>query len=253
MKIYWMVALTVMSAGLIGCEYVLPTRPVLGYETDDGVCSDGRDNDEDGLIDCDDPDCVFGSTQCGEDVPLIPNLEPEEGITCHDQIDNDDNGQFDCGDPACNAVLENCCSREFSDETCSDGLDNDGNGYVDCEDFGCRNDPFGFVTVCDTFSSGGSDCVPTGAGTETTLAECSDGLDNDCNGYTDCDDFACYVRWCLKSLSSVNKPVESRRILWRLVRMELITTAMVTLIATTSHAPKVMTLQSLIYVPPMSL
>lgn len=191
MKKYYLSSLLILGFALTGCEYVLPTQPILGYESNDQACSDGRDNDEDGLIDCEDADCVFGSSQCGEDVPLIPNVEPEQGIACHDQIDNDDNGQFDCGDPACNSVLENCCSKEFSNETCADGLDNDGNGYVDCEDFGCRNDSFGFVTVCDNFSSGGSNCVPTGAGTETTLAECSDGLDNDCNGYVDCEDFSC--------------------------------------------------------------
>lgn len=190
MKKFNLSSLLILGLVLAGCEYVLPTQPIFGYESNDQACSDGRDNDEDGLIDCEDADCVFGSSQCGEDVPLIPNVEPEQGIACHDQIDNDDNGQFDCGDPACNSVLENCCSREFSDETCTDGIDNDGNGYVDCEDFGCRNDPYGFVTVCDNFTQS-SECEPTDTGSEVTLAECSDGLDNDCNGYTDCEDYNC--------------------------------------------------------------
>jgi len=185
MKMYWMIALIGVSAGLAGCEYVLPVRPVLGYENNDDACSDERDNDEDGLVDCEDPDCVFSSAQCGEDVPLIPDLEPEAGLTCHDQIDNDDNGQFDCGDPACTDVLENCCSREFSNETCTDGIDNDGNGYTDCEDFGCKNDPFGFVTIdCQDV------CVSTGE-SENTVDTCTDGIDNDCNGFDDCLDYSC--------------------------------------------------------------
>ena len=110
---------------------------------------------------------------------------------CNDGEDNDGNGYTDCDDRECTALGADVCPVEDTFELCSYGIDNDGNGYVDCEDFGCRNDSFGFVTVCDNYSSGGSNCVPTGGGTEVTLAECSDGLDNDCNGYTDCDDFSC--------------------------------------------------------------
>ena len=33
-----------------------------------GECSDGADNDQDGLFDCDDDDCT-GSSECDEDDP----------------------------------------------------------------------------------------------------------------------------------------------------------------------------------------
>ena len=95
--------------GCWGCQYELPSRPVLGYEFDDAACSDGVDNDQDQLTDCEDPDCLVGSTHCGEQVPVIPDGRPERGLLCRDQIDNDENGQFDCGDPACREQLENCC------------------------------------------------------------------------------------------------------------------------------------------------
>ena len=79
-----------------GCSGQAPTSPVLGYEMDDFACDDGRDNDHDGLYDCEDPDCVLLSTHCGEHIPLVPPDEPEGSFaTCHDQIDNDGNGQFD--------------------------------------------------------------------------------------------------------------------------------------------------------------
>ena len=92
--------------GCWGCQYELPSRPVLGYEFDDAACSDGVDNDQDQLTDCEDPDCLVGSTHCGEQVPVIPDGKAERGLLCRDQIDNDENGQFDCGDPACRAARE---------------------------------------------------------------------------------------------------------------------------------------------------
>lgn len=78
-----------------------------------------------------------------------------------------------------------------SAENCTDGIDNDGNGYTDCEDFGC------FITARGaTLESRNYCCQKKMPGwhegdTETTLSDCSDGLDNDCNGYVDCDDNAC--------------------------------------------------------------
>ena len=85
-----------------GCE--LPNRPtstVVGYETNDLACDDGFDNDQDGLVDCEDPDCTYSSHLCGEQIPLSPPrfLVPEATPRlCHDGIDNDDNGFTDCDD-----------------------------------------------------------------------------------------------------------------------------------------------------------
>jgi len=57
-------------------------------ETD---CDDGDDEDEDGMIDCDDPDC-FERTEC---------LPPESD--CGDTLDNDNDDLVDCLDPSCDA------------------------------------------------------------------------------------------------------------------------------------------------------
>ena len=56
---------------LVACDYDKPLYPVLGYENGDQACGDGIDNDIDGVIDCDDGDCLMTSTLCGEHIPLI--------------------------------------------------------------------------------------------------------------------------------------------------------------------------------------
>jgi hypothetical protein len=55
------------------------------------MCTDGIDNDNDGLADCADPDCA-GIGGCG----------PEgKYATCSDGIDNDGDGLTDCADSGC--------------------------------------------------------------------------------------------------------------------------------------------------------
>ncbi|SEL98200.1 hypothetical protein SAMN05444354_110115 [Stigmatella aurantiaca] len=115
---------------------------------------------------------------------------------------------------------------EADNKQCLDGIDNDGDGRLDCSDPDCFDNPF--VTVCpmdptatshivegtpEACSDGfGSDCASTGCryleqcgGTEpigplypytsgfeeSTNASCSNGLDDDGDGYTDCRDNEC--------------------------------------------------------------
>ncbi|MEM1033541.1 MAG: hypothetical protein AAGN82_24615 [Myxococcota bacterium] len=193
-----------MGAG--ACAFNEPT-PRFGYEYEDVNCTNGVDDDYDGLIDCEDPDCVFTSSQCGEVIPDGTLLQDIENTfeRCRDGIDNDANGQFDCGDPKCQGIQELCCTREFTDALCSDGIDNDGNNFADCEDFQCRTGIF--VGVCSGTSAGGRPLVPceqTASGCfvpddngvipeEDSVASCSDRSDNDGNGFADCDDFSCQV------------------------------------------------------------
>ncbi|HIA00936.1 MAG TPA: hypothetical protein EYN66_03365, partial [Myxococcales bacterium] len=200
-----LVGLLIVSAGALrGCHYNEPLFPVLGYEDNDQNCTDRYDNDHDGLYDCEDPDCILSSTVCGEHVPLVPQNVPEDNLLlCHDFVDNDDNGQYDCGDRKCQAIMENCCTREFTDERCSDGKDNDQNGFVDCEDHGCSKGLF--VSVCeedteercsdgkDNDNDDVSDCADDDCALMQVCTEfdCTDGIDNDGNGKTDCDDILC--------------------------------------------------------------
>ena len=141
----------------------------------DATCSDGIDNDCDGLTDAADPDCA---------------APPE---VCDNGVDDNGNGLIDCADPQCDGFMDGACSTglpgicadgtnvcqnggqvcnqnqpagtegPFGDATCGDGLDNDCDGLTD------GNDP---------------DCTPV-------PEICDDGIDNNGNGLVDCADPDC--------------------------------------------------------------
>jgi hypothetical protein len=130
-----------------------------------------------------------------------PACEPTLEI-CNDSIDNDCDGLIDCADTIdCGADLFCCTATEDPESTCNDGIDNDCDGLIDgddpdcptmaCSDYmdkgSCNNDP-----NCKWAGSpkNGScqeaaPCTPT-APDEVGL--CGDGVDNDCDGLTDCAD-----------------------------------------------------------------
>lgn len=115
---------------------------------------------------------------------------------------------FVCGDDVCEsgAGEDSCnCPRDCGDPpsgespllNCTDGLDNDCDGDTDCADADCAGDP-------DCASCGDGTCVfivedscscPADCGAppdaEVPGSTCNDGLDNDCEGGTDCDDADC--------------------------------------------------------------
>ena len=138
-------------------------------ESSDATCSDGIDNDGDGLVDCADADCL----------PIISGFS----VTAPDNCPELDNGvlsfetalsniewsidgmifipmnSFDSLSAGTyNPLLRNATTQCFADidtaitiesalicptleEICGDGLDNDVNGLIDCEDPFCTNDP----------------------------------------------------------------------------------------------------------------
>ncbi|MGE3164398.1 MAG: hypothetical protein AB7O52_05810 [Planctomycetota bacterium] len=120
------------------------------------VCTDGIDNDFDGLIDCTDmADCPTGIAPCIED--------------CADGIDNDGDGLTDCTDVVdCPAGVAPCI------EDCADGIDNDGDGLVDCND--TLECPLG-MAPCIEVCNDGFDNDTDG------LIDCNDG---DCAGDVAC-------------------------------------------------------------------
>ena len=102
--------------GLVACNgqgdgEIDPERP-------ERNCSDGTDNDQDGLTDCDDDDC--------------DDLCESGGATevCDNGSDDDGDGAIDCEDSDCS---DSCA------ETCDDGVDNDADGLVDCDDDECAD------------------------------------------------------------------------------------------------------------------
>lgn len=95
------------------------------------VCYDTIDNDCDGLVDCDDPECT-GAPNC------MPQPTPE---LCDDGRDNDNDGLIDCDDPDCRkdpyCAAGSESGLETAGDTCDDGIDNDGDGLIDCDDSDC--------------------------------------------------------------------------------------------------------------------
>jgi subtilisin family serine protease len=87
-------------------------------------CSDGVDNDCDGLVDGPDSDC---QPAC------IITENPE--VTCEDGLDNDCDGFFDANDLDCQPV---CTVTEDPETSCADGLDNDCDGLFDEQDSDCQ-------------------------------------------------------------------------------------------------------------------
>lgn len=123
------------------------------------TCNDTKDNDCDGLVDCQDSDCVSDPScivctdadgdgyavegaECGpiDCNDIDPAVSPGSVESCNDEIDNDCDDQVDCADSDCtgNTACPNCVP-----EICDDGIDNDCDGKIDCSDKSdCNKDLF---------------------------------------------------------------------------------------------------------------
>jgi hypothetical protein len=130
-----------------GCEQPAPVRP---------NCSDGLDDDGDGLIDCDDPDCE-SSWWC--------TVSTQREVDCDDTLDNDGDGLADCEDADCGAL--NSC-RESD---CSNGVDDDGDGSSDCVDTDCLVDR---PDLCGELSCSDGDLAHVGQTFPNFLLDCAD-------------------------------------------------------------------------------
>lgn len=87
------------------------------------ACSNGLDDDGDGLADEVDPGCT----------DFYDDDEREASLVCDNGVDDDGDGLVDLSDPDCagpNDVSE-AAAR------CADGIDDDGDGLVDLDDRGC--------------------------------------------------------------------------------------------------------------------
>ncbi len=199
-------------------------------------CEDGRDDEGDGKIDCDDSDCQGKS--CGGGCTCEALKKAESG--CDDGQDNDGDGQNDCADGDCEGRSCGagcaCRSGAKSERDCGDGQDNDGDGVRDCADSDCpglaqdggwacaadggrlevnchdfvNNDNDGALDCADpdclaqlckpppnTFRCTASGaCLCNGTATPPPETACGDNADNNCNGFTDCADLNCNNQGC---------------------------------------------------------
>ena len=132
------------------------------------ICGNDTDDDNDGLIDCQDiEDCSgfvdprgFECTSSGD----------RKETKCNDGIDNDGDWAEDCDDSDC--LNDPACVTPT--EVCNNGIDDDGDAKADCADPDC---------VGQTGASGQT-C-------ESVEVSCSDGLDNDGDNLSDCADSDC--------------------------------------------------------------
>jgi hypothetical protein len=119
-------------------------------ESSDADCVDGLDNDGDGLVDTDDPDCP---------------VAPPPG-TCEDGADNDGDGPADAADSECTDPLDGV--EDGSDvivvpTSCTDGLDNDGDGPSDAADSECTDPDDGEEDGSDVTEPPDGSCATGGA------------------------------------------------------------------------------------------
>ena len=122
-------------------------------------CADGRDDDGDGMIDCADADCVKTDI-------CKPDGEPENTeARCSDWVDNDSNGATDCDDQDCQSPHIKACLGSWEAPA---------------------------AAPASAASSTAQYATPeTDNEGEHNDIDCSDGMDNDGDGFVDCEDLGC--------------------------------------------------------------
>ncbi len=155
-------------------------------ETD---CSNHIDDDGDTMVDCADADCR-------EDPACKAGQGPENtDATCSDWIDNDGDGLVDCDDPDCEGPGIQVCkgsagvggkhtakshvATPIPASSVANGMNEEGIPLEALKAMGESTDFFELIGKFGDKDGERNDQV------------CSDGIDNDGDGRTDCDDFGC--------------------------------------------------------------
>ncbi|MBW2272599.1 MAG: hypothetical protein JRG96_04970 [Deltaproteobacteria bacterium] len=166
--------------GLVASSPHLLTAALAGRP--DPECSDGLDNDGDGLTD------HPADTSCWG---VLDNAESSE---CSDGLDNDGDGATDHpDDPSCYGPFS-----VHEATGCADGIDNNGDGLTDYpDDLGCAGsfDSLEAVECWDGIDNDGDgltdhleDGACAGPSGTREKRDCADGIDNDADGLTDYPD-----------------------------------------------------------------
>lgn len=136
------------------------------------MCEDGQDEDGDGMIDCADADC-FDAANC-----QAGSGQERTDRACSDWVDNDGDGATDCDDQDCQVEHIRVCRGSWRSSSSSTSP-----AASEVEDF--PELPEGASSAEDLIGQGGD------ADGERSDQTCSDGVDNDGDGRTDCNDFGC--------------------------------------------------------------
>jgi hypothetical protein len=163
---------------------------------------------------CEEPDCA----PCARCINPGAAEAPYGGPLCDDGVDNDCDGDidivdadcFECTEPgACddqNPCTDDDCVAGFCVNTNNAAPCDDGNPCTAddvCAEGGCSGVPFDLDADEDGFVSelcGGTDCDDSDPAVRPGAFEgpaddptCTDGVDNNCNGYLDFEDAGCAV------------------------------------------------------------
>jgi hypothetical protein len=216
MKLRRLLVVLAAALALISAGSALQLAHAATSESTENSCADGKDNDGDGKIDGNDPDCREQTVRrCSDgidndgdgkkDYQQDPGCkgpdDDSEFDLCADGKDNDGDGKVDEADSQC--VPGGGGELNIA---CNDGKDNDGDGATDLGDAGCRDkadqsEKFGCEDGLDNDKDGRIDhpadagcasATDDSEGGEPALESCADGIDNDRDGLTDADDPDCH-------------------------------------------------------------
>jgi hypothetical protein len=178
------------------------------------VCADGYDNDQDGLYDCADSDCASDpvcttvTTVTVSRSEIAPDGVPVAWLFgngyCVDGYDNDANGLVDCWDIAC-AGQDPVCdyfgglgATGWPYDWRYQNGDPRGSGVAGINPTAPENSGTGSPTTgfcgdgsCDSGEDSFSCPSDCGYYRIAENPDCSDGVDNDSDGFTDCSDSDC--------------------------------------------------------------
>jgi len=132
-------------------------------------CQNRADDDGDGVVDCADADC-FSAKECQPG-----GGEENTDLACSDFVDNDNDTLIDCDDPDCEGRNVKACRGSWQ-------RDEDGPARPAAAAQGTPGKPVDLDAMI------GADGDLDG---ERTNDVCADGMDNDGDGKTDCEDYGC--------------------------------------------------------------